>query len=168
MMMSPPPPISSAIELTLSSEVAQEAMAAQGLALAGLQSILTDVYELVNDTAVLIQELQRETSLNADELLTLATIATANLQRWHRTACRKTGDLASISLVPASQSSLARATGTPRQTMRRRLEKLAAMGTIRHLPQGVMIDFSSPIILALMQHLPGAIAQTRAATANDA
>ncbi len=115
---------------------------------------LPTVYQLANDTAVLMQELQRETSLNADELVTLATICAANLQRWHRTAGRKDEDLPLVSLVPVSQSSLARATGTPRQTMRRRLEKLAAMGAISCVSAGAVIDFNSPIILALLRQLP--------------
>lgn len=125
-----------------------------------LGETLSDVYQVMNDTAVLMQELQRETSLTADELLTLATIGAANLQRWHRTTGWKDENMPFVSLVPASQSVLARATGTPRQTMRRRLEKLAAMGVISFVAAGAVIDFNSPIILGLLRQLPRLAAQS--------
>lgn len=147
---------------------AGDAAAGHDLALSGLKKILPGFYQVVNNTAVLIQELQRETSLNADELLTLATIATANLQRWHRTTSWKGDSVVAISLVPASQSALARATGTPRQTMRRRLDKLAAMGAVHSVADGVVIDFNSPIILALLRHLQGASSHSQSSTANAA
>ena len=120
--------------------------------------IHTDVYAVLNSTAVLFQELQRATQLNPDELLTLATIATANLQRWHRTTGCKGAVLASIRLVPASQSAVARATGTPRQTMRRRLEKLIAMGTVGSSERGLVINFENLTVLALLRSLPGTVA----------
>ena len=129
--------------------------------------IQSDVYTVLNSTAVLFQELQRATQLNPDELLTLATIATANLQRWHRTTGYKGAVLASIRLVPASQSAVARATGTPRQTMRRRLEKLISMGTVGSTEQGLVINFDNLTVLALLRSLPGTVSTPGALMADQ-
>jgi len=115
--------------------------------------MLPSVYAALNRTAVLFQELQRDTHLNAEELLTLTTIATANLQRSQRTAGTKGATLSTVNLVPASQSAVARATCTPRQTMRRRLEKLSAMGAVCATEQGLILNFENEAVLKLLRGL---------------
>lgn len=127
------------------------------------------IYEALNRTAVQFQELQRDTLLNADELLTLVTIATANLQRWQRKARAKGAPPEEVTLVPASQSALARATGTPRQTMRRRLERLIEIDAVRATEQGIIVNFESDAVMALVRTLHGPANPPRApsAVAND-
>lgn len=88
--------------------------------------------------------------LDNDDLLILLNIALGNVQRFMRNVTERGSFLANVgipqdAIVPISRRAIARATGLPRETVRRRVDRLIAAGLLVELPSGVR---SRPRLLA--------------------
>lgn len=100
--------------------------------------------------------------LDNDDLMVLLNIALANVQRFMRDRAGRDPFLANVGvpqdvIVPISRRAIARATGLPRETVRRRVDRLIAEGLVVELAGGVRsrprILAESNVITALIEHV---------------
>lgn len=100
--------------------------------------------------------------LDNDDLMVLLNIALANVQRFMRDRVGRDPFLANVgipqdAIVPISRRAIARATGLPRETVRRRVDRLIAEGLVVELTGGVRsrprILAETNVIAALIEHV---------------
>lgn len=101
-------------------------------------------------------------SLDNDDLMILLNITLANVQKVMRDRPRRDPFLGNVGIpqdliMPISRRAIARATGLPRETVRRRVDRLIAVGLVVELSGGVRsrprILAADHVIAALIEHV---------------
>jgi hypothetical protein len=108
--------------------------------------VLESTYVGLNALVTFLCESQQRLGFSQDQLVIFLTILSGNLQRWHRSGemggGSKQSSAGEVSLVPMSQSAIARSTGIPRETVRRQLRALQQRGVVVvHERGAVTVDF---------------------------